>query len=100
MAAEEAALKRLAAENGDAGVDGRLAAGHALAAERFGAASDPLAPGSLGDLTVRRDGAILHVVVGGRVVVENGVLATGDFERINAQARVEAARLWPRMAEI
>ena len=100
MATEEAALKRLAAENGDAGVDGRLAAGHALAAERFGAANDPLDPGSLGDLTVGRDGAVLHVVVGGRVVVDNGVLATGDFERIKAQGRAEAARLWSRMADI
>ena len=100
MAAEEAALKRLAAANGDAGVDGRLTAGHALAAERFGAASDPLAPGSLGDLVVRRDGAIVHVVVGGRVVVDDGVLKTGDFERITAQSRAEAARLWARMAEI
>ena len=100
MAAEEAALKRLAAANGDAGVDGRLTAGHALAAERFGAASVPLAPGSLGDLVVRRDGAIVHVVVGGRVVVDDGVLKTGDFERITAQSRAEAARLWARMAEI
>lgn len=100
MAAEEAALKRLAAENGDAGVEGRLAAGHDLIAERFGAANRPLSPGSLGDLVVRRDGAIAHVVVSGRVVVDNGVLATGDFERISAQARVEAARLWARMAEI
>ena len=100
MAAEEAALRRLAAENGDKGVSGRLATGHALVAERFGAASEPLAPGSLGDLVVRRDGAILHVVVGGRVVVRDGVLATGDFERISAHAREEAARLWARMAEI
>ena len=45
MAAEEAALKRLAAENGDAGVDGRLAAGHALVAERFGAAQRAARPG-------------------------------------------------------
>ncbi len=35
MAAEEAALKRLAAENGDAGVDGRLAAGHSLGGGAF-----------------------------------------------------------------
>ena len=100
MAAEEAALRRLAAENGDAGVEGRLAAGHAMAAERFGAAAEPLAVGSLGDLVVRRDGALVHVVVGGRVVVEKGVLATGDFEQITAKARAEAARLWLRMAEL
>ena len=100
MAEEEAALERLARENGDAGVDGRLAAGQALAAERFGAQAEPLAPGSLGDLVVRRDGAVRHVVVGGRVVVENGALATGDFDSIVATARVEATRLWSRMAAI
>jgi cytosine/adenosine deaminase-related metal-dependent hydrolase len=100
MTAEETALKRLAAEYGDTGVDGRIPAGHALAAERFGAASEPLAPGSLGDLVVRRDGAIVHVVVGGRVVVENSALITGDFERITAEGRAQAARLSGRMTEI
>ncbi len=100
MAAEDAALRRLAAQNGDADVDGRLALGSALAAERFGAEAEPLAPGSLGDLVVRRNGAVRHVVVGGRVVVENGTLATADFETITARARAEAARLWSRMAAI
>ena len=69
-------------------------------AERFGARPEPLAPGSLGDLVVRRDGAIVHVVVGGRVVVDDGALATGDFDRITARPREEAARLWARMADI
>jgi len=100
MAAEDAALRRLAEQNGDAGVGGRLARGHALAAERFGAEAEPLAPGSLGDLVVRRSGAVRHVVVGGRVVVENGVLATADTESIAARARAEATRLWSRMAAI
>ena len=72
----------------------------ALAAERFGAEAEPLAPGSLGDLVVRRNGAVRHVVVGGRVVVENGVLATADAESIAARARAEATRLWSRMAAI
>ena len=100
MAAEGAALNRLAEANGDFGVEGRLAAGHALIAERFGAKPEPLAPGSLGDLVVRRNGAVEHVVVGGRVVVENGVLATADFNSIAAEARAEAARLWTRMAAL
>ena len=100
MAAEDAALRRLAAQNGDADVGGRLAHGRALVAERFGAAAEPLAPGSLGDLVVRRNGAVRHVVVGGRVVVENGVLATADAEVITAEARAQATRLWARMATI
>ena len=100
MGEEEAALKRLAAANGDARFEGRLAAGHALAAERFGAAIAPLTPGALGDCVVRRDGGVVHVVIGGRVVVRDGVLQTGDFERITADARQEAARLWARMADV
>ena len=66
----------------------------------FGAAAEPLAPGALGDLVVRRNGAVRHVVVSGRVVVENGVLATRDAESIATQARAEATRLWSRMATI
>jgi cytosine/adenosine deaminase-related metal-dependent hydrolase len=100
MAAEETALRRLAERNGDAEVGGRLAAGATLAAERFGAEAEPLAPGALGDLVVRRNGAVRHVVVGGRVVVENGVLATADAEAIAAEARAQATRLWSRMATI
>lgn len=100
MAAEEAALRRLAAQNGDMNVDGRLAMGGALVAERFGAEAEPLAPGALGDLIVRRDGAVIHVVVGGRVVVDNGVLATADAQAIRAEARAQATRLWSRMAAI
>ena len=100
MAAEAAALKRLAAANGDTRFEGRLAAGHALAAERFGAAVAPLTPGSLGDCVVRRDGGIVHVVVAGRVVVRNGALETGDFDRITAVGRAQAERLWSRMADV
>jgi len=39
-------------------------------------------------------------VVGGRVVVDNGALATADFGSITARARAEATRLWSRMAAI
>jgi cytosine/adenosine deaminase-related metal-dependent hydrolase len=97
MEAEEAALKRLAAEHGDAGAKGRLAAGARLAAERFGAAPEPLMPGALGDLVVRRNGAVAHVVVGGRVVVSDGALAADDAQRIFAEGQAEAARLFARM---
>ena len=100
MAAEDAALRRLAEQNGDADVAGRLAQGHALVAERFGAEAEPLAPGSLGDLVVRRNGVVWRVVVGGRVVVDNGVLATADAKAIAAEARAQATRLWARMATV
>jgi hypothetical protein len=86
--------------NGDPAAAGRLAAGHALVAERFGTAPAPLAPGALGDLVVREDGRVRHVVVGGLLVVEDGRLATGDAAAIEAEARREAARLRERMAAI
>ncbi len=100
MAVEEAALRRLAGAHGDAAWAGRLGAGHALVAERFGAAAEPLVPGALGDAVVREGGRVQHVVVGGRVVVEDGRLATGDLTSIEAAARREASRLWERMARL
>jgi cytosine/adenosine deaminase-related metal-dependent hydrolase len=100
MAVEEAALHRLAATHGDATAAGRLAAGHRLVAERFGAAATPLAPGALGDLVVRQEGQVRAVVVNGRVVVEEGRLVVADAAAIEAEARREAAGLWARMARI
>jgi len=100
MAVEEAALRRLATAHGDAGADGRLAAGHRLVAERFGAAAEPLAPGALADLVVREDGRVRHVLVGGRVVVQDGALVSADARAVEAEAQREAARLWGRMAAI
>jgi len=49
---------------------------------------------------VRRDGGVRHVVVGGRVVIENGALAAADIESIAAEARAQATRLWSRMAMV
>ena len=100
MALEEAALRRLAAANGDDRAAGRLAAGHALVAGLFGAAPEPLTPGALGDLVVRDAGGVRHVVVGGRVVVQDGRLVAEDAERIFEASRREASRLWRRMAAI
>jgi cytosine/adenosine deaminase-related metal-dependent hydrolase len=100
MATEQEALARLAGIHGDAKADGRLGRGHALVAERFGTHPGPLQPGALGDVVVRQDGAVRHVVVAGRVVVADGRLSTGDFDGIAAEAREQAGRLWKRMAEI
>ncbi|MTW14746.1 amidohydrolase family protein [Rhodoplanes serenus] len=105
MAIEQAALSRLAAQNGDEAVAGdraagRLAAGHALMAQRFGLHPEPLAVGAAGDLVVRRSGTIADVVVAGRHVVADGRLTTGDAGALEAAARAEAARLWERMAQL
>ena len=100
MMVEQEELLRLARIHGDDQARGRLAHGHALIAERFGAEPKPLQPGALGDVVVRQDGAVRHVVVGGRVVVRNGALVTGEFDAITADAEQQAARLWQRMAKI
>ncbi|RAI46039.1 amidohydrolase family protein [Rhodoplanes roseus] len=105
MAEEQAALARLAEQYGDAPVAGpqaakRLAAGHALMAERFGLHPEPLAVGAAGDLVVRREGAVEHVVVAGRPVVLDRHLVGGDPDTFTATARAEAARLWDRMANV
>lgn len=100
MQIEAEALSRLATLHGDGKAQGRLANGHALVAERFASHPVPLQPGALGDVVVRQDGAVRHVVVGGRVVVADGKLASGDFDGISAQAQQQAQRLWQRMADI
>jgi cytosine/adenosine deaminase-related metal-dependent hydrolase len=100
MAMEQDALSRLAGIHGDAKAQGRLGHGHALIAERFASHPEPLQAGALGDVVVRQDGAVRHVVVGGRVVVADGRLATGDFDSITADARMQAGRLWKRMADL
>ncbi|HVP65681.1 MAG TPA: amidohydrolase family protein [Anaeromyxobacteraceae bacterium] len=100
MAVEEAALLRLAAAARDGHAKGRLAAGHGLASEAFGATPEPLAPGALGDVVVREGGRVRHVVVDGRVVVRDGRLAAADFSEIEDASRREASRLWERMARI
>ncbi len=100
MAAEEAALLRLATAYADPGAPGRLAAGPGLVAERFGTAPEPLAPGAVGDLVIREDGRVRHVVVGGRIVVQDGRLVSADAAAVEAEARREAAGLFERMAAI
>jgi cytosine/adenosine deaminase-related metal-dependent hydrolase len=100
MAVEEAALFRLASAHADDHAAGRLAAGHGLVAQAFGAATFPLAEGSVGDVVVRDGRGARHVVVNGRVVVEDGRLAGADLEEITQDSRREASRLWQRMAAI
>lgn len=100
MAAEQAALDRLSAAHGDGGTAGRLAAGRHLAAERFGAQASDLAPGALGDVVVREQGRVRHVVVDGRVVVSDGELVYGSAQAIAQEAERLAKILWSRMAAL
>jgi len=100
MAEEEHALFRLAERHGDAGAKGRLKAGRTLIAERFGFAAAGLQSGAPGDVVVREDGRVTHVVIDGQVVVRDGRLTNGDIGAIEAEAREQAQRLWRRMADL
>lgn len=78
-----------------------------LAAEVWGVRFS-LGPNSAADLVVWREADDAerpgarprHVVVGGRVVVEDGRLLTGDYDAIRADAERQAERLWARMKDV
>jgi len=77
----------------------RLDTGRKIAAERFGR-DFGLDEGGVADVVVYHgDGSVAHVVVDGRIVVENGRLQTGDIEEIRNEARDAAQSLWVRMGE-
>lgn len=92
MADEVSALARLAPDWAD--VSRRLGRGRDLARQLFGPSVDE-------DLVARRpDGRVQTVVVGGRQVVQDGALVSGDIEAIRADAEQQATKLWARMAAI
>lgn len=103
MHLEREALLRLGREHGDeeAKLEQRARAGQALMASITGEhlAAD-IAPGVAADVVARVPGEPpRHVLVGGRVIVQDGVLLTADIEEIRARAREEALRVWGRMEE-
>jgi len=102
LADEVEVLREEAAAHGDdeSAVAERERSGWKLAAELFDMDFEPLAVATAGDLVVRDQAAVRHVVVGGRVVVENGALTTANIEEIRDEARTAAPRLWERMASI
>ncbi|HSL22399.1 MAG TPA: amidohydrolase family protein [Vicinamibacterales bacterium] len=95
MRAEMAALLEESGRQGEdrPAVLRRLDAGHALVAELFGAAANDAC-------VLADDGSVARLSIGGRVVVRNGTLETGDLEEIRRRAAEAAPRLWQRMAEI
>lgn len=106
MADEAAVLASEAEAHGESPshLPRRLLGGYRLAAELFGLRFSPLWPGGVADVVAfeaRDEGTVArHVAVGGRPVVENGVLLKGDIEVIRDQARQEAKDLWQRMASL
>ncbi len=104
MRVERAALLRLGRASGDddATLAARLGGGFRLASALTGARLLPeLADGCAADVAIGLPNAPpRHVLVGGRIVVRDGVLSTGDLDRIRAEARAEAVRLWSRMSAL
>jgi len=93
--AEHDSLKAMAA---------RLPGSQALAAELLGIAWEPPPADALDKplafAWTTRDACVQGLVVEGRPVLEDGRLLTADVGEIRAEARAEAARLWPRMKEV
>lgn len=82
----------------EAGLLRRLDSGARLAAERFGVPIGEEGPGSAADIVVRNaDNSLRHVIVAGRVVVEDSTLVAADIDAIRADAAEQAQRLWERM---
>jgi cytosine/adenosine deaminase-related metal-dependent hydrolase len=106
MEDEVAALLQHARAHGDdmTTVARRVAAGHAMVAERFGGSFQlPAAEGDVGTADVRvvePSGRVRHVLVAGRPVVVDGALPGVDLEEIRRDAGVQAQRLWARMAAL
>ncbi|MBK6517489.1 MAG: amidohydrolase family protein [Polyangiaceae bacterium] len=97
VAGEElAALEAGAAREGQAGqgLEARAGRGRELLAESFG-------QGALeGDVITKEGARVVGVDVGGRPVVREGRLLTGDLAAIDADAREAATRLFQRMREL
>lgn len=104
MGVELAALQRLARADDPLAKVSTLARRRLLASRALATSLFEL-PQAAADLVVApagwpETGTPRHVLVAGRVVVEDGVLKTADFEEIQARAREEAPKLWRRMESL
>ncbi len=83
-------------------LDARLYGSQRLARELFGdaAASGPQPGDAAAFVGAVRAARAARTLVGGRIVVEQGRLRSGDIEALRAAAREEAPRLWRRMSEV
>ncbi len=100
MPAERAAAEVLLAANGQDVTHAarRAAQSRALVGELFGASFADLEPGAVADVVALGPaGEVVHVVVAGRVVVQDGALVSADFSKIEADARRAAPILWGAM---
>jgi cytosine/adenosine deaminase-related metal-dependent hydrolase len=97
MDEEEQVLREEAAAHGETGQDAdrRVAGGTELARGCLGIDAD-----SNEDFVLTENGRIRRVAIAGRTVVDDERLTTGDIEGIRVEARIQASRLWSRMASL
>lgn len=103
MRLEREALFRLGAQHGEArsALEARAVEGRALVGSLFGGAFEAVRDGATADLIIGEpDQRPRHVLVGGRVVVKDGVLQTADLEAVRAHAKELAPELWRRMSSV
>ena len=106
--AEAQDRKLLPGGRGGARYDRRCQAGWDLAREVYDGVFSPLDVGAAADVAVYARHAMpglptelpLHVVIAGRVVLQEWRLASADFREIAAEARSQAKRLWARMSKL
>ena len=93
---EEETLCEEAAEHGEMlpEIRRRITGGWTLVSERFGLSRD------LPDRAERVEEWLESLTVGGREVVKDGRLVSGDIDEIRAHAREQADRLWKRMGPL
>lgn len=102
MEDEAAALREHAGVHHDdpERVEARIVAGYALVEERFGgsfAEPSEQRPAAADLRVVEPDGRVRHVLVGGQVVVRDGVLRGAELAEIRRDAEAQAEMLWARM---
>jgi cytosine/adenosine deaminase-related metal-dependent hydrolase len=78
----------------------RAETGSRLIAERFGMSAPARADEDAIDLCAFENGGARHVAVGGRLVVKNGELLTGNHQSILEEARRQAPIVWERMRKL
>lgn len=101
MLEEQRALFEIGPSNGEvaADLDRRLPNGRGLLGQRFDCTLE-LEEGAQADFIIENEVGVRDVFVGGRQVVADGILVSADLERITAEAKQEAARLWSAMSAL
>lgn len=102
MDEEEEALRQAASAQGEdvSKLERRIQGGWDLVGSLYGRTFSPLKAEGAADAAAWTGGRPRHLVVGGRVIIEEGRLLTADWDEIVAEAEEQAPRLWARVARL